>query len=298
MNHQYDCIIVGGGIAGLQAAIQLGRYQHRTLVLDAADGRSTLCRAYNNLLGWPEGISGQQLRESGRVHAQRLGVTFIKAKVDQARRMEQSFVLHTNEEGGFHAKRLLIATGVTDRIPGFSELKPCLGISVFICPDCDGYEVKNKRTVVIGSGKTGAEMALELTFWTSDIVYINHEQTGIVPDKLLQLRESGISYIEAPISRTIVEGDQFLGVELQDRGFIPFSHAFLAFGGNTVNTSLAEQLGVRILANRHIEVDPRTKMTNVQHVWAAGDVTAHSEQVAIAMGDGSQAAIWIHKSLL
>jgi thioredoxin reductase len=75
-------------------------------------------------------------------------------------------------------------------------------------------------------------------------------------------------------------------------------HSFIAFGKNKVKSDLAKQLGVKLLDNQHIIVDSRTKMTNVENVWAAGDVAAHSEQVTIAMGEGAQAAIWIHKSLL
>ena len=74
---QYDSMIVGGGIAGLQAAIQLGRYEHRVLVIDAGYGRSTLCKSYHNLLGWPDGVSGEELRRLGRLQAEKLGVTFV-----------------------------------------------------------------------------------------------------------------------------------------------------------------------------------------------------------------------------
>ena len=75
-------------------------------------------------------------------------------------------------------------------------------------------------------------------------------------------------------------------------------YGFIAFGGNEVRSQLAKQLGVELLENKHMLVDPRSKMTNVQGVWAAGDVVAHAEQVTIAMGEGSQAGIWIHKDIL
>ncbi|WP_258881286.1 NAD(P)/FAD-dependent oxidoreductase [Paenibacillus sp. sptzw28] len=294
----YDCIIVGGGFAGLQAAIQLGRYHRKVLVLDSEDGRSNLCNSYHNILGWPEGVSGPYIRETGRKQAEALGIEFMTARAVEAGKSDGYFSISADNGEQYSAHRLLIATGVKDRIPGFPELVPCLGISVFICPDCDGYETRNRRTIVMGAGKSGAEMALTLTYWTRDLVYINHERVPFDDEILKELRKHKIVYIEEPIKQAVVQGTQFKGAVLQNDTFIEGNYGFIAFGGNEVRSSLAGQLGVELTHNRHIPVDARTKMTNVKHVWAAGDVAVHSEQAVIAMGDGSQAAIWIHKSLL
>lgn len=295
---RYDCVIVGGGIAGLQAAIQLGRYRHKVAVVDAADGRSNLCRSYHNLIGWPEGISGTELRAAGRKQAERLGVRFIRAEVVGADKELEGFKLNTADDRQILGKRLLLATGVKDRLPDFPELLPCMGISVYVCPDCDGYEVSDKKTLVMGSGNVGAEMALTLTHWTSDLVYVNHELAAIDDQVRLRLEAHGISYKEESIRSVITEQSQFKGVLLSDGASIYCDRCFVAFGGNEVRSAIARELGIKLMENRHIIVDPRTKMTSVEHVWAAGDVTAHSEMVTIAMGDGSQAAVWIHKSLL
>lgn len=294
----YDCIIVGGGIAGLQGAIQLGRYCHKVLVIDSNRGRSNLCHAYHNILGWPEGISGQKLRETGRMQAEQLGVQFVEEEIVEIEKQEQQFVFHSKDGTLFYAKRLLIATGVMDRLPPFPNLFPCLGISVYVCPDCDGYEVKGKRTIVLGSGKVGANMALTLTYWTNDLIYINHEKTEIDSSLLQQLQHNNIEYYQEAIKEIVAEGSAIQSVQLENGEKISANHAFVAFGGNEVYSSIAEKLGVNLHQNKHILVDPRTKMTNVENVWAAGDVVAHSEQVTVAMGEGMQAAIWIHKSLI
>lgn len=181
----YDCLIVGGGIAGLQAAIQLGRYKHKVLVLDSNDGRSTICKSYHNILGYPDGVSGPELREAGRKHAESLGVEFVNEKVEQAEKADEGFVVSSEGGNKYSGKRILLATGVMDRIPSFPELMPCLGISVYVCPDCDGYEVKDKRTLVLGSGNAGANMALTLSYWTNDLVFINHEKKS-ADEKLLE----------------------------------------------------------------------------------------------------------------
>ncbi|MCQ6274523.1 NAD(P)/FAD-dependent oxidoreductase [Bacillus sp. V3B] len=294
----FDCLIIGGGIAGLQAAIQLGRYMHKVLVIDSDDGRSTLCRNYHNILGYPDGVSGQQLREVGKRQAEQLGIQFLQGKVESANKVGEEFHVTVTNGDTFTGKRVLLATGIMDRIPPFSSLHPCLGISVYVCPDCDGYEVKGKRTIVIGAGPTGVNMAKTLLYWTKELIYINHEKKPINEEDLQTMEANQIEYIEAKVESVLANESQLEGFLLENGQTIKGNHAFVAFGGNEVRSQLAKQLGVELLENKHMLVDPRTKMTNVQGVWAAGDVVAHSEQVTIAMGEGLQAAIWIHKDII
>jgi thioredoxin reductase (NADPH) len=295
----YDSIIIGGGIAGLQAAIQLGRYKHDVLVIDAGYGRSTLCRDYHNLLGWPEGISGEKLRKLGQTHASGLGVKFIEDEVVSAEKHDLGFhlfVKHNNKN--YIGKTLLLATGVMDRFPNLPGLVPCLGLSVYICPDCDGYEVSGKRTLVFGAGDVGAGMAISLTYWTEDLIYINHELKPLSTKYKEKLNDHGISYVEQPIKKVLQNQGEIRGIILENDKQILGNKAFIAFGGNHVKTELARQLGIERMENNHIMSDPRTKQTNIKRIWAAGDIGVHSEQVTIAMGEGSQAAIWMHKTLL
>lgn len=294
----YDCIIIGGGMAGLQAAIQLGRYQHRVLVLDEGKGRSSMCHCYHNLLGWPDGVSGVKLRSLGKTHAGRLGVQFEEQRVETVREFGGKFCVTTAESHDYYGRKLLLATGIKDNLPPFNGLLPCLGKSIFVCPDCDGYEILSKPALVIGSGNAGASMALTLTYWTDALTFINHGKARIDADLLEKLVKKGVSLVSEEIAEIHADGSNFKGVTLGNEERMDARFAFLAFGGNKPNTDIAFQLGVKLEENKHILVDPRTKMTSVENVWAAGDITVHSEQAAIAMGDGIQAAIWIHKSLL
>lgn len=299
MENVYDCIIIGGGIAGLQAAIQLGRYKHDILVIDSNYGRSTLCKNYHNILGWPDGVSGETLRELGRRHAEKYGVRFSKDKVIKCMKQEDFIKIETERGTTYQAKTLLLATGVMDHLPDIPNIKSCLGLTVYVCPDCDGYEVSDKSVLVLGAGKAGANMALTLTYWTKDIMYINHEKSDIEDTLREKLIRSNIAYKHEAISEVIKEDDStFKGVKMQNGETLYADRGFIAFGGNKVHSDLAEQIGVKLMENRHIEVDPRTKETSVSNVWAAGDVVAHSEQSTIAMGEGAQSAIWIHKRLL
>ncbi|WP_096201134.1 NAD(P)/FAD-dependent oxidoreductase [Bacillus sp. FJAT-45350] len=296
----YDCIIVGGGIAGLQAAIQLGRYKHSVAVIDSNKGRSSLCKEYHNILGWPDGISGDYFRQSGKIHAERYGVKFIDSKALKVKKNKELFsITVANNDSPMLSKRILFATGITDSLPELPGLLPCLGNSIYLCPDCDGYEVKDKRTIVLGSGEKGANLSLIIHYWTKEIIYVNHTLDTISEDTLQRLENYNIQVIEEPIAALKTDGkSQFHGVTLKNGQTINAKHSFIAFSGTKVNSDLAKSLGVERLENKHIVVDPRTKMTNVPNVWAVGDATVHSQLLTIAMGDGAQAAIWIHKSLL
>jgi thioredoxin reductase (NADPH) len=295
----YECIIIGAGIAGLQAAIQLGRYMHDVLVIDSENGRSNLCRGYHNILGWPDGVSGQTLRELGRKQAECLGIEFMNDLVVEAGKKDKLFLLRTRQGKEFQAKTLLLSTGIKDHIPDIKNIEPCLGISIYVCPDCDGYEVKDKHVLLLGAGSTGANLALTLTYWTKEITFINHDAKQLDTSLVNKLEQNHIHIIHEPIKAVIAENESvFKGVILNNGQTVKGDRGFIGFGGNVVHSELASLLGVERLENKHIIVNPRTKETNVTNVWAAGDVVAHSEQVTIAMADGCQAAIWIHKRLV
>ncbi|KOR89866.1 NAD(P)/FAD-dependent oxidoreductase [Paenibacillus solani] len=299
-NEVKDCIIVGGGIAGLQAAIQLGRYSvHNILVIDRGTGRSTLCKNYRNILGWPDGVSGDELRKLGRKQAEAVGVTFANDDIRKAERDQaQHFVLTGTDGKQYKSRTLLLATGLMDRFPKLPGLISALGTSIFVCPDCDGYEIQDRKTIVIGSGDHGASMAVLLSERTGDLIYINHEGKSVSSEYLSQLAELEIPYVEKKVSEIRCEEDGILSaVVLEDGSIMTAERGFISFGGNTIYSELAEQLGAELEHNRHVKADPRTKMTNIELLWVAGDLGVHSELSTVAMGDGSVAAIWIHKAL-
>ncbi|WP_338708579.1 NAD(P)/FAD-dependent oxidoreductase [Paenibacillus sp. FSL K6-1122] len=295
---EVDCIIVGGGLAGLQAAIQLGRYSaHQVLVIDAGEGRSTLCRTYHNILGFPDGVSGEELRERGRMQAERTGVSFEKDRIIKAERKGEHIQLFGTSGSEYRSKTVLLATGLTDRVPDIPGLTPTLGRTVYVCPDCDGYEIQDQRTVLLGSGEPGANMAMILIQRTNDLLYINHEQAPISAELHRSMKEAGVRYLEAAVQEVQqIEDGHITGVLTEDGQIFESERGFIAFGGNRVHYELAEQLGAVIADNKHVEADPRS-LQAANNVWIAGDLGLHAEQATVAMGEGSIAAIWIHKAL-
>lgn len=302
MNDTRDCIMVGGGIAGLQAAIQLGRYQaHRILVIDSGGGRSALCRGYHNLLGWPDGISGADLRRIGRRQAEQYGAEFVEDRVIRAERTQSGGFAVTGQSGEtYRSRTLVLATGVTDRFPEWPGFRECFGKTAYVCPDCDGYEIIGRRTVVLGSGNPGASMALLLAKrGPSSLHYLNHERKPVSDALKRRLTDQGIAYAEEPVAEVELRQEGTIAaVRLAGGSRIEAERAFVAFGGNEVHSELAAQLGAERLENGHVLTHARSKMTNVPGLWCIGDVGVHSEQAAIAMGEGVQAAIWIHKVLM
>ncbi|MBO7748785.1 NAD(P)/FAD-dependent oxidoreductase [Paenibacillus sp. MWE-103] len=303
----YDCIIVGGGLAGMQAGIQLGRYDaHKVLVVDSEDGRSTLCRRYRNFLGYPNGVSGEELRRAGRRQLNEYGIRVARDTILAAEHAGSGddaaggFRLRGAQGAVYETRAMLLATGVMDRLPDWPGLRPCLGLTVFVCPDCDGFEIRGRETLVLGRGDVGAEMALTLSQWTKRLLYLRQEDEThpLGPELAERLAAAGIEHRAAPVRAIRAAGDGvFQTAVLQDGTEVAADRAFVAFGGNEVRSGLAEQLGARMHPNRHVWTDPRTKQTTVPGLWAAGDIAFHSEQATVAMGEGAQAAIWIHKSL-
>ncbi|RWZ60177.1 NAD(P)/FAD-dependent oxidoreductase [Halobacillus fulvus] len=293
----YDCCIIGGGIAGLQAAIQLGRYHRSVLILDANDGRSTICRKYNNILGHEAGISGAELRIIGYKQVQNYSVT-VRNELATDISKSDFFSVHTSNGEKHLSRTVLLATGVKDNIPSIEGVYECLGLSIYVCPDCDGYEVSERQTAVIGRGAPGAHMALTLSYWTDQITLIHHKDTPIPNDLREELNHKNIKVIEDSVKKVSHEHGQLTSLTLSNDVEYYVSKAFLAMGDNLVRTDLAASLGAKLTTNHHTWVNPKTKETSIKGLWAAGDAAPHSELVTAAMGEASIAAIWIQKYLL
>ncbi|MGN7468907.1 NAD(P)/FAD-dependent oxidoreductase [Brevibacillus sp. SAFN-007a] len=297
----YDTIIVGGGIAGLQTAIQLARSLRRVAVIDVPGGRSAVARNYRNILGFPQGVSGDDFRREGQKQATQYGAEFIADEVTGlAARAEGGFCVTTKTRAGTHAllaKTLVMATGMADPFPPIPRLRDCLGLSIFICPDCDGYESVGQKTAVIGDGPHAVQMAAELFFYTKKLVVVNHGGSEINEKEQALLERLGIDYRAARVEQLVQAGGQLRQLQLSSGEKLAVPRAFLAFPGALAQTGLLRAFSVHINEKGHVRTDPRTKETDHPNLWAVGDIAMHSQQVAIAMGDGAQAAIWIQKRL-
>lgn len=294
---RYDVAIVGGGPAGLTAALWLARYLHSVVLIDSGDPRNWQTRGINGYLGHP-GIRPSELRGEGRDECRRHGVVLIDEAVDRTDMdAEGGFQLHTNSGQRFEASRLLLAIGIKDIWPTIPGLDSCFGASIHVCPDCDGYEARGQKILVIGRGRRAVGMALSLTTWTNQIVVCSHGHEPEMDEELLaKLDALQIPVLDAHIERVratdcLVDSVEFAnGLQLDcDRIFFSIAQ-FPA-------DDLGVQLGCERDEHGQIVVDNANR-TSVANVFAAGDITPGPQLAIRAASDGAIAAIAIHKSLV
>ncbi|TLM96251.1 MAG: NAD(P)/FAD-dependent oxidoreductase, partial [Actinobacteria bacterium] len=298
----YDVIIAGGGPGGLQAAIQLGRYRWRTLVIDRGKARSFFVPRYMNVIGYPAGISGRELLKRGRAQAEMYGVDVLTRVVTGATKDEDGLFTVTAQpkpdyKAGstqnievFRCRKLLLATGVMDRHPDVPNVFYWAGHGIYYCPDCDGYEIMDKKVVVVGRGNGAAGMAQTLLNWTDKLRVVNVDPGRPVSQEWLdKLAASDIPVYTGKLKAFVgTQRDVIEKVVLDDGTELEAEKVFSALGKYSVNSELAAALGVETLPNGHVLADPRTKETRIEGVWAVGDVVAyHPQQVTIAIADGA-----------
>src|SRR3954469_18052618 len=164
-----EVIIVGGGIAGLSAAIYLGRAQRDVLVIDSGHSMAKWEPVVQNYLGFPNGVGGEELLKNGCTQARRYGARFVRDEIKTVSARKSFFVLKGKRKT-YRTKRLLVATGIFHRPPEIPGVKQCLGHSMFFCKDCDGHRVRGKRIAVIGANNEAVEYALAMLHYSACVI--------------------------------------------------------------------------------------------------------------------------------
>lgn len=290
---RYDAVIVGGGPAGLSAAIYLARACRSVALFEAArPGRSDWGQINHNYLGFPEGITIVELCTRGRTQAERFGVRIYDAVVESVVQDEHGFNV-TAAGMVHHARGLILATGVKDNWVQFPGSEDFIGKTMHWCITCDGYEMQGQRVLVVGNDEQTAELALQLLSFkpTSVTVLTNNGAVGLRPATIQALHDRGIRLVVDRIVEAKARAKGCFAAVLLERGEeLGLDHLFSAQGAEP-NTALARSLGVDLTSEGYIKVDTEAK-TNVAGVYAAGDVTRlFSHQVLTAAHEGATAAI-------
>ena len=298
----YDVAVIGGGPAGLTAAIWLARYLHSVVLIDSGDPRNWETRGVNGFLGLPR-IEPPELRALGREECRSYGVTLIDDIVSGAHETsDEEFRLAMLATGEIRARRVLLAIGIRDIWPQIPGLAHAFGQNAHVCPDCDGYEARGKKVVVIGNGRRAVGMALNLTTWTRDlIICTNGEPPALdLPEYCRKLDALNIPVLSDPIERVTCNGGRIHSVELQGGMHLDADKIFLAIGqfpADDAGTLLSLQLGCERDDEGHVIIDEHYH-TSVRNVYAAGDIVPGPQLAIAAASDGAIAALAIHKSLV
>ena len=294
---RYDVAVVGGGPAGLTASLWLARYLHSVVLIDSGDPRNWQTRGINGYLGHP-GIRPAELRGQGREECRRHGVEIIDEAVDRVdTETNDGFDLYTVGGTHFQVQRLLLAIGIKDVWPTIPGLDTCFGASIHVCPDCDGFDARGRKILVIGRGRRAVGMALNLTTWTDRIVVCTHGHPPEMDEELLaKLDGLQIPVLDAHIERVHAKDGLVQAVEFGSGLQLDCERIFFSIAQYPAD-DLGVQLGCERDERGQIVVD-NAFHTSVMNVFAAGDITPGPQLAIRAAADGAVAAMAIHKSLV
>lgn len=329
-----DIVIVGGGPTGLAAAIALARSLRSVLVIDSGAPRNAASAHAHNVLG-QEGIEPTALLAAGRQEAAGYGVRFAAAEATHAASEAEGVTLNLADGQRIHARALLLATGVRDRLPDIPGLADAWGGSVLHCPYCHGYEVRGQRIGVLATSPMSAHQALLFRQLSADVTVFLHAGPEALGAEAQLLTARGVRLVDAQVSAVLTESGradghpvqegraqtgraqegrdqegrdqegrvqngraQVTGVQLAD-GSVHALDALVVAPVSEPRAELFEQLGGRLAehpAGRFIPVGPMFD-TGIRHVWAAGNITDLRAMVVSSAGAGLSAAAAINASL-
>jgi thioredoxin reductase len=293
-NH-YDVLIVGGGPAGLSAALVLGRCRRSVLLCDSGDYRNAAAPAVHGFLT-RDGLSPADLRRIGREELRRYeSVEVRELTVEDLAAVEGGFEARLGDGSTVRARQALLATGVVDRLPRVAGLSELWGRSVFHCPYCDGWEVRDQPLAVYGHGRGGRALAVELLGWSADVLLCTDGRRVRREDRH-RLEESGIAVREERIER--LEGRDGVLERIVFRGGPTAARrALFLSGGNDQRSDLAQRLGCRFTRRGKVATG-RFEITNVPGLFVAGDASGDVQLAIIAAAEGARAAFAINQRIL
>ena len=292
-----DCLVIGGGPAGLTAAIYLARFHLDILVVDGGKSRAAWIPCTRNVSGFPDGIEGTELLRRMREQACKYGAKIETEFVTKLERNEGGLFTATWGSGSATARTVLLATGVTNRRPPIDEELHDDALArglIRYCPICDGYEVTDKTIGVIGSDSHGVAEALFLRSYTAEITLVAPDKAlRLKPEDQDKLKAAGIACVDGP-TQAVAMSREFIIVETP-QGTHTFDCIYPALGSDS-HVQLAEQLGAELSSGNCLRVDAHMR-TSVPGLYSAGDVVIGIDQISHAMGQGGVAATTIRNDL-
>ncbi|MEP0914238.1 NAD(P)/FAD-dependent oxidoreductase [Leptolyngbya sp. GB1-A1] len=291
----FDVIIVGGGPAGLTAALMLGRACKRVLVCDAGKPRNQVAHAAHGFFS-RDGISPAELLQIGREQLRPYdGVEIQMGEVVDAQKMGDRFQVTLSHGNQFVGRKLLLATGMKDSLPAIDGFAELWGSSIFHCPYCHGWEVRDQPLAIYGKGEVALEMTFMLTGWSRDLVLCSNGPAELTHEQRQQLANWEVQLREEKIARLEYQDDKLTGIVFTNNEVLP-RRGILLRPPSYQHSHLATKLGCNLGSDGIVQVD-ESKQTSIPGLYAVGDVSSPYSQIAVAVASGTLAAVSINHTL-
>jgi thioredoxin reductase len=290
----YDVIIVGGGPAGLSAATILGRCRRSVLLCEDGKYRNDTSRAVNGFLT-RDGIHPAELRRIAREQLARYGIELRSVRVTGARAVNGRFEIAQEDGAAEECRKLLLATGVVDRLPPVPGMDVYFGCGVYHCQYCDAWEVRDQPLAAYGNGKAGAGLALSLKNWSGDVVLCTDGPAGLRPDEAARLESRGIAIRTEKLARVEGSDQRLEQIVFCDGSVLPRTAIFLS-PAQLQRCELAAGLGCKFTKKGAVQTC-KLEGTNIPGLYVAGDASRYVQLAVVAAAEGAKAAIAINKAL-
>lgn len=290
-----ECVIVGGGPAGLTAAIYLARYRRRIAIFDHGDSRAAWIPRSHNCPGFPQGISGKELLARLTEQVQQYGVEVVRAEVNQITRSVNGGLVVRARDLCWSTRTVLLASGIVDIEPDMENLRSAIrGGHIRICPVCDGFEVIDKDVAVFGPAEKATQKALFLRPYTSTLTVLLSRGERLSTAQRELLGAAGIRWEDDCVDVLSIKGDDVVATLTDGRRYtIDVLYPAL---GSRIRSRLAVDLGAQCTEEGYLTTDAHQR-TSVPGLYAAGDVVAELNQICVATGHAAVAATAIYNEL-
>jgi thioredoxin reductase len=291
----YDVIIVGGGPAGLNAAVVLGRCRRRVLLFDTGRQRNRFSNGVRNYLT-RDNILPADFLKFAHAEIRKYGVRVTHTEIINAEKL-QTGVFHAKDKKGqnYYSKKLLIATGLQDNIPAIEGIRLFYGKSVFHCPYCDAWEVKDRNIGVYAKNKNGFELAISLKTWSKQVTLFTNGRNYLKALEKEILQKKQIEVLTQKIVKLEGRNGQLAEIIFEHNKKRSCDALFFV-NGSKQQCDIAENLGAK-MNNKGVVITNRLQQANIPGLYVAGDVSKDMHFVVVAAAEGAKAGVSINKEL-
>lgn len=290
----YDCAVIGGGPAGMTASLVLGRARRKVILFDDNKPRNAVTKESHGFLT-RDGVKPAELKQIAHAELSQYPSIFIKnSEVIKVKKVEDVFFIETTERETFFVRKIIFATGIKEALPDIEGLQTFYGKSIFSCPYCDGWELKEKTIAIISNHQAIYELIKLLYNWSKNLIVCTDGSCTITKEEKNELAQKGIQLFEQKVKKVVGSNGLVHAVQFIDETEVAIEGGFITPEW-VPTTSMAKALGCEIDKHGGLNTDGLGR-TNIEGVYAAGDVTTPS-QVIIAAGEGSKAAIGVNTDL-